>query len=253
MVDLKTPQEIKLMQKGGEILHKILLKLLDDAKVGVTLRELDQTAQRLILENGGKPSFKMVAGYKWSICACVNDVVVHGIPNDYALKDGDILGIDCGVFLGGFHTDHAWTKIVGDKNKNENREKKIFLEVGLSAFKKAINQARPGNYIYDISAAIQNTVEDSGFNVVRSLLGHGVGRKLHEDPEIPGFIKGKREESPKIVPGMVLAIEVIYNLGDCEVIYKGNDGWTIATKDGKISGLFEATVAITSRGASVLT
>lgn len=249
MVPLKTPQDIKIMAKGGKILHKILLRLLDDAKAGVTLRELDQTAEKLIRQAGGKASFQMVKGYQWSICACINDVVVHGIPDDYVLQVGDVLGIDCGIYLGGFNTDHAWTKRI----QNEPDEIDLFLSVGQDAFKKAIQQAKPGNYIYDISKTIQDTIEGSGYSVVRSLVGHGVGRKLHEEPEVPGFVKGTRAESVKLVPGMVIAIEVIYNLGSPDVVYKGNDGWTIATKDGKISGLFEATVAITSRGGFVLT
>ncbi|MBI3380042.1 type I methionyl aminopeptidase [Candidatus Gottesmanbacteria bacterium] len=253
MVDLKTPEEISLMRKGGEILHKILLKLLDDARVGVRLKDLDQTAENLIFSAGGKPSFQMVPGYKWTICACVNDVVVHGIPDEYILQEGDLLGIDCGIYLDGFHTDHAWSKIVTNGKQSDYKEKTNFLDTGEKAFTEAIKQAQPGNYIYDISKAIQDNIEADGYSVVRSLVGHGVGRKLHEDPEVPGFTKGKRQSSLKIIPGMVLATEVIYNLGSADVVYKGNDGWTIATKDGKISGLFEATVAITSRGGFVLT
>lgn len=260
MVELKTDREIKLMQKGGKILHRILLKLLETAAVGVRLSDLDKLAERLILEAGGKPSFKMVPGYKWTICTSVNDVVVHGIPDDYVLKEKDLIGIDCGIYLDGFHTDHAWTKKITNRAPlgrlqitNEQDRVDKFLEIGEEALNKAIKQAEAGNYIYDISKAIQNTIEGAGFSVVRSLVGHGVGRKLHEDPEIPGFVKGRRHDSVKIIPGMVLAIEVIYNLGGPDVIYKGNDGWTIATKDGKISGLFEATVAVTSHGSLVLT
>lgn len=253
MIDLKTPEEVEKMKKGGKILHRVLLKLLDEAKVGITLKELDRIAKELIIASGGKPSFKMVRGYKWTICACVNDVVVHGIPNGYILQEGDLIGIDCGVYLDGFHTDHAWTKIIGKKKTGDRKQKEKFLAVGRDALDKAVKMAQPGNYIYDISKEIQKTVEGGGYNVVRSLVGHGVGRKLHEDPEIPGFVKDKREATPKLQPGMVLAIEVIYNLGSPDVVYKGNDGWTIASKDGKISGLFEATVAITSRGGIVLT
>lgn len=253
MIDLKSPEEIKKMQKGGKLLYQVLLQLLDMAVPGVTLAQLDEKAEKLILRGGGKPSFKMVHDYKWTICACLNDVVVHGIPTDYTLRDGDLLGIDCGVYLEGFHADHAWSKIVGDNKQKSVADKKKFLDVGLSAFEKAIKQAVAGNYIYDISRAIQETVEAGGYSVVRSLVGHGVGRKLHEEPEVPGVVRGKRENSIKIVQGMVLAIEVIYNLGSPDVVYKGKDGWTIATKDGKISGLFESTVAITSRGGIVLT
>ena len=255
MIDLKTPEEIALMQKGGKILHGILLKLLDAAKPGVKLQDLDKLAEKLILESGGKPSFKMVKGYKWSICACINDVVVHGIPNEYILKDGDVLGLDCGVFMDGFHTDHAWTKKIKNQKSKIKNEDEIdrFLSVGEEALRKAINQTKPGNFIYDISKAIQDTIEGAGYSIVRSLVGHGVGRNLHEAPEVPGFAQGKRESSPKIIPGMVLAIEIIYNLGSPDIVYKEDDGWTISSEDGKISGLFEVTVGVSSHGSIVLT
>ena len=253
MMDLKTPEEIATMLKGGKILHEILLQLLSAAKAGETLERLDKLADKLILDSGGKPSFKMVKGYTWSICTCVNDIVVHGIPNDYILKDGDLLGIDCGIYLDGFHTDHAWTKIIGEGQNEDLSEKKKFLEVGKNALKNAMIQVQPGNYIYDISKAIQDTIEAGGYSVVRSLVGHGVGRSLHEAPEVPGFVAGKRESYPKIIPGMVLAIEIIYNLGSPDIVYKEDDGWTISTKDGKISGLFEVTVGVSSHGGIVLT
>ncbi len=256
MIDLKTDDQIKVMERSGKILHQILLRLLSEAKPGVSLRQIDKLAGILIKESGVKPSFPMVPGYKWNICACVNDVVVHGIPDDYILKNGDILGIDCGVYYGGFHTDHAWTvKIENRKLKKENRDDDIdrFLQTGEETLKKAIQKVKHGNYIYDISKTIQDTIEAAGYNIVRSLVGHGIGRNLHEEPEIPGFVKGRRENTQKMKVGMVLAIEVIYNLGSSDVIYKEDDGWTIAAKDGKISGLFEATVAITSHGALVLT
>lgn len=253
MIDLKTPEEIATMQKGGVILHKILTRLLSGANPGVTLSHLDKLAGELMKKNGVRPSFKMVKGYRWNICTCINDVVVHGIPDNYSLQEGDLIGIDCGVFFEGFHTDHAWTKIIGDGQKEDISVKKRFLEVGQNALKNAIEQVQPGNYIYDISKAIQDTVETGGYSVVRSLVGHGVGRLLHEEPEVPGFVQRKRESYPKIIPGMVLAIEVIYNLGSPDIISKGDDGWTIATKDGKISGLFEVTVGVSSHGCIVLT
>jgi methionyl aminopeptidase len=193
----------------------------------------------------------------------VNDVVVHGIPGDYILRKNDILGIDCGVYYQGFHTDCAWSIIVG--NKKTYPESKItkdqiglsleekFLNTGRLAWQKAIMKVKKDNHIYDISHTIQETIESQEYSVVKSLVGHGVGRDLHEAPEIPGTTKGKRESTPKIIPGMVLAVEVIYNLGSPDVVYKGNDGWTIATKDGTISGLFESTVAVTSHGSYVLT
>lgn len=256
MIHLKSPQEIEIMRTGGKILHDVLQSVLKEVKVGVTLSYLDKLAENLIISSAASPSFKKVKGYKWTICACVNDVVVHGIPTDYKIAEGDVVGIDCGVYHQGFHTDAAWTvrgqrlEVRGQSKKDEIDK---FISIGEEAFRQAIKQVKLGNYIYDISKAIQDNVEGAGYSVVKTLVGHGVGKKLHEEPEIPCFTKGKREMTPEIVPGMVLAIEVIYNMGSKEVVYKGNDGWTIATKDGKISGLFEATVASTTHGCLVLT
>ncbi|MCL4339295.1 type I methionyl aminopeptidase [Patescibacteria group bacterium] len=275
MIHLKTVEEIEKMKKGGKILHDVLGILVKEAKLGVSLISLDQMAERLIVERGGTSSFKRVKGYHWTICSCVNDVVVHGIPDEYKIKTGDIVGIDCGVYFEGFHTDAAWTVSVG----NSDSKVKKFLDTGEAAFRKAISQVKLGNYIYDISKAIQDTVEkEGGYGVSRTLVGHGVGRQLHEEPEVPGYVSSPstsfhkfnrmdnlreedeklreqsiRESTPRLVPGLVIAIEVIYNMGSPDVVYKGNDGWTIVTKDGKISGLFEATVAVTSHGCVVLT
>jgi methionyl aminopeptidase len=256
MIHLKTPTEIDIMRRGGKILRRVLLTLLTRAKLGVSLLDLDKLAESMILSAGAEPSFKHVKGYKWTICVCVNDVVVHGIPTGYCLKTGDKLGIDCGVYYDGFHTDAAWTiKIKNEKlkNKNENNEVDRFLAVGEKALSSAIKQVKVGNYIYDISKAIQENVEKNGYSTVKNLVGHGIGRNLHEAPEVPCFVKNNREETAKISSGMALAIEVIYNMGEDKVKYKGSDGWTITTKDGKISGLFEATVVAIPHGCLILT
>lgn len=237
------------MGEGGKILHQVLRRTLDKAGEGVKLIELDGFAEELIRNQGAQSSFKRVKGYKWTLCTCVNDVVVHGIPTDYILKKGDLIGIDCGVYHQGFHTDAAVTKIIGDGDKALND----FISTGRDALTKAIQQVKIGNYIHDISQTIQQIIEKKGYSVVRNLVGHGVGRNLHEEPEVPGFVNCVRIKTPRITSGMVLAIEVIYNMGSSEVIYSGDDGWTIATKDGRISGLFEDTVAATSRGNIVLT
>jgi methionyl aminopeptidase len=258
---LKTDEQISIMKEGGKVLSSVLVKLCQEAKVGTSLLELDNLAENLIKAEGCQSSFKFVADYKWSICASVNDVVVHGIPTEYKLKKGDVLGIDCGVLHKGMNTDSAWTVIVGNDNslpfknlKSGNfTEKEKFLYAGQQALSEAVSQVKEGNRIYDISKKIQENIENEGFSVVRTLVGHGVGKELHEAPEIPGFVKYSRVKTPEIIAGMVLAVEVIYNLGKPEIDYKGNDGWTIATKDGTISGLFEATVAVTSHGSCVLT
>ena len=240
---IKTAGEIKTMAEGGRKLGQIRDKIARAVRVGVTPTELDELADKLITEVGGRASFKMVPGYKWATCINVNDVVVHGIPGKDRIKKGDKVGIDVGMYYKGWHTDTSVT--MGGPPR--------FLEVGRLALSRAIEQARPGKRVADLSAAMQETVEEAGFSVVRALTGHGVGRELHEEPAIPCFKFGKYEYSPKLVPGMVLAIEIMYNEGKFGVRYKNDDGWTIATADGKISGLFEETVAVTANGPVILT
>lgn len=252
MVHIKSKQDLKKMEEGGAILSSVLLHLLKQTVPGVSLRELDVLAEREILKRGAKPSFKTVKNYKWTICACVNDVVVHGIPGSYILRKGDVVGIDCGVYYKGFNTDSSWTIRLIDGTVKEP-EADRFLDVGKKALQCAIKEVKIGNYIYDISKAMQGTIESAGFSTVRTLVGHGVGKKLHEEPEVPNFVSKPRLTTPKIVEGMTLAVEAIYNFGTADIRYKGTDGWTIATKDGKISGLFEATVVATSHGCVFLT
>ena len=230
---IKTPEEIKIMAGGGRKLAEIRDLLASMVKVGMTTAELDGLADELIAKAGGKPSFKMVPGYKWATCINVNDVVVHGIPGSYKIKSGDKIGIDVGMCYKGFHTDTSIT--VGGPKK--------FLEVGRLALKKAIDQARPGKRVMDTA----------GYSMVRALTGHGIGRYLHEEPAIPCFVVGKYNRSIELKEGMVLAIEIMYNEGTSEVVYQNDDGWTISTADGKISGLFEETVAVTKTGPVILT
>ncbi len=231
------------MTEGGKRLAEIRDAVVKAVRPGITGVELDRLADKLITKAGGEASFKMVPGYRWATCININDVVVHGIPNDYKIKAGDKVGIDMGMFYKGWHTDTSVT--VGGVKK--------FLEVGRMGLKRAIAQAQTGKRVADISEAMQKTVEEAGYNVVRALTGHGIGRELHEEPAIPCFVIDKYERSPKLVNGMVIAIEIMYNAGVSEVVYKNDDGWTIVTADGKISGLFEETVAITSHGPIVLT
>lgn len=252
MIPLKTDKEILLMQEGGKILGEVLTKTLEKVTVGISLTELDSFAEKEIIKKGAYPSFRMVPKYKWTLCCSVNDIVVHGIPDNYLLKKDDIIGIDCGVYYKGFHTDAAWSISLEEEKDNKNPEISQFLKTGRNALIRAIKSMKPGNYINDISAVIQETIETKRYSVVRSLVGHGIGRHLHEEPEIPGFKKEKRERTPKITAGMTMAIEVIYNMGNSGIKYE-KDGWTIKTKDAKISGLFEATVGLTSHGCIVLT
>ena len=250
MIHLKTDREIKVMQEGGKILAYVLKEVLEHAKVGVSELELDQLAEKLILDQGGEPGFKKVDGYKHTICISTNDVVVHGVPSPYRLQEGDVVGIDCGVYYKRFHTDAAHTVRV--KAKSEDKVDK-FLETGEKAMWEGIRAAKLNNRIGHISKAIQGVIEGQGYSVVRSLIGHGVGRKLHEEPEVPGFLQGQIDKTIQLAEGMTFAVEVIYNMGRSDVVYSNSDGWTIKSKDGSVSGLFERTIAITNQGAIVLT
>ncbi len=254
MINIKTPEEIKIMQVGGKILADVLFKVLENAKAGVSELELDQLAEKLILEKGAEPGFKKVKGYGHTICISTNNVVVHGVPTDYKLKEGDVVGIDCGVYYKGFHTDMAQTIRIKDKGlmiKNDAIDK--FLATGEKAMWAGIKQAKEGNRVGNISKEIQDIVEGERYSVVRSLIGHGIGRDLHEDPEVPGFLDQPIVKTPLLKIGMTIAVEVIYNMGKSDVVYSNRDGWTIKTKDGSRSGLFERTIAITRGGSLILT
>lgn len=253
--NFKTQKEIEIMDRAGKMLGEVLFETLKQVKPGVTELELDTFADKLILEKGGFPGFKKVPGYHHAICVATNDVVVHGIPKKRVLKDGDIIAIDAGVYLEGFHSDMAETVMVTSPGAKIEYKPEIleFLKAGKDAMYAGIRQAKPGNHVGDISQAIQEIVEGNGSSVVRSLVGHGVGHDLHEDPQIPGYLKGKIEKTPLLYPGMTIAVEVIYNMGKKEVEYEGSDDWTIVTKDGSLSGVFERTIVITEKGPKLLT
>src|ERR1035437_4265942 len=251
MIKIKTVEEIKIMQIGGKMLAEAMWEVCAAIKPGMTELEVDRMADRLIKEKGGEAGFKKVEGYHHATCISTNEVVVHGIPSPYVLKDGDIIGIDCGVFYKGFHTDMSETVRVGSQ-KSDAVDK--FLKVGKQALEAGIAKAVVGNHVGDISKAIQDIVEvQNGYSVVRSLVGHGVGKELHEDPEIPGYLHGKIEKTPLLKEGMVIAVEVIYNMGGPDLAFANNDGWTLKTKDDSLAGLFERTLAITKDGPLVIT
>jgi methionyl aminopeptidase len=251
MIKIKTPDEIKIMQIGGKMLADTMWEVCAAIKPGMTELEVDEIADRLITEKGGEAGFKKVEGYHHATCISTNEVVVHGIPSPYVLKDGDIIGIDCGVFYKGFHTDMSETVRVGAKRQDEIDK---FLKVGKQALATGITEAKVGNRVGHISKAIQDIVEaENGYSVVRSLVGHGVGEELHEDPEIPGYLNGKIERTPYLKEGMVIAVEVIYNMGGPDLAFANDDGWTLQSKDGSLAGLFERTLAITANGPLVLT
>ena len=252
MIDIKTTDEIAIMKHGGHILSDVLGSVMDAVKPGVSELELDQLAEKLIRERGGEPGFKKVKGYNHTICMSTNDVVVHGIPGSYRFKEGDMVGVDCGVFYKGFHTDMSDSVRIKRKGEAKKTEEDIFLETGKHALDEAIKMAVIGNRIGHISYTIQKIVEGKGYAVVRNLIGHGVGRQLHEEPEVPGYLSGKIERTLPLREGMTIAIEVIYNMKTPDVVLDG-DGWTIRTADGALAGLYERTVAITKDGPLMLT
>ncbi|OGH10347.1 MAG: type I methionyl aminopeptidase [Candidatus Levybacteria bacterium RIFCSPHIGHO2_01_FULL_36_15] len=245
-------KKIENMKTGGKILGDVLSELVKSIRPGMTEIGLDRQAEELITAKGAKPGFKLVPGYKHTLCVSTNDAVVHGIPSSRVFKPGDVVGIDCGVYFGGYHTDMAQTVYLASEGP-KNAEIERFLKAGEDALFAGIDQARGGNRVGNISASMQAIIEGSGFSVVRSLVGHGVGRELHEKPDIPGFLSSNTEETPLLKPGMTIAIEIIYNMGGAEVVYKGEDDWTIVTADGKISGLFERSILITDRKPVILT
>lgn len=249
-MDDKTRRKVEVMRRAGKMLGEVLFETLQAVKPGVTEIELDRLAERLILEKGGEVSFKKVDGYQYAICVSTNDVVVHGIPKDRVLKEGDIIGIDCGVYLEGFHTDMAETIVVGATNDESVKQ---FLRIGKKSMFDGIRQATVGHRVGHISRAMQETMETGGYSVVRSLVGHGVGKELHEEPEIPGYLEKEIRKTPVLVSGMTIAIESIYNMGGNGVKYDGSDDWTIVTEDGSLAGLFERTILVTEEGPELLT
>ncbi len=250
MIDDKTRKKIEVMREAGKILGEVLEEVLGSVKPGITEIELDRMAESLILQKGGEPGFKRVDGYRHTICVSTNDVVVHGIPKEKVLRDGDIIGIDCGVYLNGFHTDMAESIIVGI---NSDKQKEKFLQTGKNAMYKAIGQAVVGHHVGDISKAMQNTIEGNGYSIVKSLVGHGVGKELHEDPEVPGYLEKDINNTPILTEGMTIAVEAIYNMGKPQVEYDGSDDWTISTSDGSLAGLFERTIVLTADGPELIT
>lgn len=248
-VHIKTSEELKIMAEGGRKLAQIRDNLEAAVATGVSAWDIEELANDLIEKSGGQSSFKMVPGYSWSTCVNVDDGVVHGIPKkETVFKKGQIVSIDVGLFYKGFHTDTSTSVLV------DSSDKKLmsFLDVGRKALKNAISEATAGNFVRDISAAYERTLAEAKLTPVWRLTGHGVGRSLHELPYVPCFARGADIEPLELVPGLVLALEVMYTKGNGN-IKTAQDGWTIVTQDGKISALFEETVSVTNHGPVVLT
>ena len=246
MIIRKSPHEIELMAAAGAVVAQTLQLVGSQLRPGITTAELDRIAEEHIRASGGTPTFKGYRGYPASICSSPNEVVVHGIPGGYTVRDGDIVSIDVGVTKDGFVADSAYTFPVGEVDD----ETKRLLDVGQEALAAGIEQARPGNRIGDISAAVQRVTEDAGFAVVRTLVGHGVGRSMHEEPQVPNF--GRPGRGPELVEGMTIAIEPMITAGHFSTKTLP-DKWTVVTADGSLSAHFEHTVAILKDGPRILT
>ncbi len=246
MIIRKSPDEIEAMARAGRVVVETLARVGGEIQPGVTTAELDEIAEEYIRSQGGVPTFKGYRGFPAAICASPNAMVVHGIPGQYVLAESDLLSIDVGVTVDGFVADSAYTFAVGEVEPEARR----LLDVCQAALAAAIEQACVGSRVGDISAAVQATTESAGMAVIRSLVGHGVGRSMHEEPQVPNH--GQPGRGPRLAPGMTLAIEPMITLGSDDVVV-ADDGWSISTADGSLSAHFEHTVAVTEEGPRILT
>lgn len=246
MIICKTPRELEIMREAGRIVALTHQELKKHIEPGITTRELDVIADKFIRKHDAIPSFKGYNGFRGSICASVNDELVHGIPGDRVLNDGDIISIDIGAKYNCYHGDSAWTYAVGQIDEESER----LMDVTEESLYKGLEEAKPGERLSNISHAIQTYAESNGFSIVREYVGHGIGQDLHEDPQIPHY--GPPNRGPRLKPGMVLAIEPMVNAGS-RYVKTLSDNWTVVTVDGKRCAHFEHTIAITESGYEILT
>ncbi|MDZ5713705.1 type I methionyl aminopeptidase [Jeotgalibacillus haloalkalitolerans] len=246
MIICKTPREIEIMREAGKIVALTHQELQKHIAPGITTKELDEIADRFIRQHDAVPSFKGYNGFSGSICASVNEELVHGIPGNRKLADGDIISIDIGAKYKGYHGDSAWTYPVGDIPEETQK----LLEVTEESLYRGLEEAKPGVRLSNISHAVQTYAEENGFSIVREYVGHGVGQDLHEAPQIPHF--GPPDKGPRLKPGMVLAVEPMVNAGS-RYVKTLADNWTVVTVDGKMCAHFEHTIAITEEGYEILT
>jgi len=250
MIHLKTPSEIEIMKEGGKKLRAVVDQLMPQIQPGMSTIEVDDIARNLIIKEGSELSFTKVNGYKWSTCLPINEQVVHTPPSKRILKAGDVFTVDIGAFYKGFHTDYADTVIVGE---NEDPAKKEFLDVGKKTLEKAIVAAQNDHYLGEISAVIQKGIEGAGYRILKELTGHGIGRQLHEDPFVPGYLDRPFEKTYKIRPGLFVAIEVIYSKSSEDIVYEEKGGWSITSADRSLTACFEKTIAVTNANTIILT
>ncbi|MDX6595284.1 MAG: methionyl aminopeptidase [Solirubrobacterales bacterium] len=246
MIIRKTPEQVEKMALAGDVLVRCLRMLETKVRAGVTTAELDEAAEKFIRSQGGTPAFKGYRGFPGSICASPNSMVVHGIPGPYELKRGDILSIDVGVVKDGWVADAAMTVPVGTVGPEAEK----LLDVTRASLFAGVEQMRSGNHLGDVSAAIQRAVESAGLSIIRTLVGHGIGREMHEEPQVPNF--GEPGKGPELEEGMVLAIEPMVNVGG-PLVRMDEDGWSVFSEDDSLAAHFEFTVAVTAEGPRILT
>ena len=246
MIICKTPREIAIMREAGRIVALTHQELQKYIQPGITTKELDAIADEFICKHGAIPSFKGYNGFRGSICTSVNNELVHGIPGKKTLKNGDIISIDIGAKLNGYHGDSAWTYSVGEIDDNTRK----LLQVTETSLFKGISEIKPGQRLSNISHAIQTYVEENGFSIVREYVGHGIGQDLHEEPQLPHF--GPPNKGPRLKPGMVICVEPMVNAGS-RYVQTLSDNWTVVTVDGGNCAHFEHTIAITEEGYEILT
>ncbi len=247
MISLKSKREIEIMREGGKILAGVLSELKKYVRAGLTTLDIDRKAAALIRERGGAPAFKGYRGYPAYICTSLNEQVVHGIPSERKIREGDMLSVDVGVKYMGYYTDAARTWVIGAGSREAGE---LIRAARDSLYKAGLEQIQPGNKLGDVSHAIQKFIESQGFGVVRDFVGHGIGRGIHEEPQVPNF--GKPGRGLKLEPGLVIAVEPMVTQGSHEVVIL-EDGWTVVTRDGKLSSHHEDTIAITESGPELLT
>jgi methionyl aminopeptidase len=250
MIHYKTEEEIKIMQEGGRRLRAVVKDLLPQVKAGMTTAKVNEIAEKLIKQAGGEISFNKVPGYDWATCLTINEQVVHTPPGKRVLKDKDVLTIDIGLYYQGFHTDFSTTFIIGGRSDKETDK---FLSIGLETLKKAIDVAKAGNYLGQISETIEKNITGQGYFIMKALTGHGIGHELHEDPYVLGFLEKPVEKTLKIKPGLVIAIEIIYSRGSEKIAEEPGSDWSIISSDRSLTACFEHTVAITEKKTLILT
>ena len=245
-INIKNNIELNYLRQSGKMLKSVKKIIKNNIEEGITTKELDYIAEKEILDLGGKPGFKGLYGFPGTICSSFNEEIVHGIPSDRKIKDGDIISIDCGVIYEDFNTDSAFTLGIGNLPVKTSK----LIETTLNSLHLGIKEAVPNNHIGDIGNAVESYSTNNGFSVVKEYVGHGIGKNLHEDPQIPNY--GMKSTGPKIIEGMALAIEPMLIEGD-EQTKIDNDGWTVKTKDGSMSAHFEDTIIITNSGNEIIT